>query len=102
MTMSSFALGYLSWRYVERPFRDKTRIISINRVTAIFGILTIIFLVIGAIGHYTNGFRELMFKYKYTNAQQRQLTLVSSAIDAICTLRCHRKNAIFGPGILKT
>ena len=51
----SFIFAYLSWKYVENPFRNKTlikrKVIFIGSLTCI---LSLIF--IGAIGHYSNGF----------------------------------------------
>tara|TARA_B110000305_G_scaffold53294_1_gene58571 strand:- start:7626 stop:9545 length:1920 start_codon:yes stop_codon:yes gene_type:complete len=51
----SFVFAYLSWKYVENPFRNKS---FVKRKTLFLGslacILSIIF--IGAIGHYSNGF----------------------------------------------
>lgn len=51
----SFIFAYLSWKYVENPFRNKS---FVKRKTIFLGslacILSLIF--IGAIGNYTNGF----------------------------------------------
>lgn len=53
----ALVLGYFSWRYVEAPFRDRTRI-GKQRVFAFSAIGMFIFLCIGLAGYQTNGFRE--------------------------------------------
>ncbi len=51
----SFPLAYLSWRYIERPFRKKG---GVSRQTIfVFAIIgSVVFIVIGLAGHMTNGF----------------------------------------------
>ena len=54
LSVSSFFLAYLSWRYVERPFRNKS-LISKNTIfiSAILG--SLLFLGLGLFGHRNNG-----------------------------------------------
>lgn len=68
----SFVFAYLSWKYVENPFRNKN---FIKRRTIFLGslacMLSIIF--IGAIGHYSNGFsnrfndKQIIFLNEFEN-----------------------------------
>jgi hypothetical protein len=55
LAFSSFALAYLSWRFVETPFRNKRHF---NRKTIfIYGISgSLIFVAIGLMGHFTKGY----------------------------------------------
>lgn len=55
LSIASFFIAYLSWRYIEMPFRDRT-VISRRAVFsfALFGSLA--FAVIGVTGHFNNGF----------------------------------------------
>lgn len=57
LSVISLILAYLSWRYIEKPFRQRE---LIPRKTifsiAFFGLLT--FLVLGFVGHIQNGFRD--------------------------------------------
>lgn len=53
----SLVLGYLSWRYVEAPFRDRSRI-GKSRVFSLSAVGMAVFLCIGLAGYQTNGFRE--------------------------------------------
>jgi len=48
-------LGYLSWRYIEKPFRNKNRIGRTTLFTCSL-IGTLFFLIVGLTGHLTQGF----------------------------------------------
>ncbi len=58
LALITFPLAYLSWRFVEAPFRDRERI---GRraifTTSILG--SFFFMVLGVVGHMTNGYRGL-------------------------------------------
>jgi peptidoglycan/LPS O-acetylase OafA/YrhL len=73
----SLPLAYLSWRYVERPFRDKT---SANRKTvflfALIGSLS--FFTIGQAGDYFNG-----FEIRLTEEQKRLMAFDQYPISEI-------------------
>ena len=65
LSLLTFLLAYLSWRFVEKPFRTKG-IFSDNTIIK-FGIIgSILFLSIGLAGHVTNGFDGYTFKNKLT------------------------------------
>lgn len=67
-----FPIGYLSWRYVEQPFRHKDAINS--KKVLLFAVGgSIFFISIGFIGHKTNGFFELK-----TNKYQKSALLTAS------------------------
>lgn len=57
LSLLSLPLAYLSWRYVEKPFRNKN---IVNRRTVfVFSVLgTLIFMAIGVSGVVTNGFAD--------------------------------------------
>jgi len=57
LALLSLVLGYFSWRFVEAPFRDRTRI-GKNGVFALSAVGIVVFLCIGLAGYQTNGFRE--------------------------------------------
>jgi hypothetical protein len=77
MAALSFALAYLSWQYVEKPFRRRQRGLLPSR-SAIFGVSTaalLLFLTAGVMAHATDGFRAL----KSTNMQRLLMTTVESS-----------------------
>jgi len=55
LSVASLIIGYLSWRYVERPFRDRERIPRNTVVALAFGV-SVAMIAIGWIGYTSNGF----------------------------------------------
>lgn len=56
--LATLCLGYLSWRYVEMPFRDRRKI-SFKSIAALGVVGTSMISAIGISGHVSDGFREL-------------------------------------------
>jgi peptidoglycan/LPS O-acetylase OafA/YrhL len=85
LSFSSLILAWFSWRYIERPFRDKH---TVNR-THIFGAsLTLLasFSVIGALGHLNSGFPQrfeerILFLDGFKAAEQRSHDLSCAPIE---------------------
>jgi peptidoglycan/LPS O-acetylase OafA/YrhL len=50
-----FPLGYLSWRFIERPFRDKN-LFTRKSIFTYSALASVFFIAIGLAGQYTNGF----------------------------------------------
>ncbi|MEN8258711.1 MAG: acyltransferase family protein [Thermodesulfobacteriota bacterium] len=60
----SFPLAYLSWKYVEKPFRNRNRISKKN--IFLFSLIgSVVFISIGLAGHVTNGFYN-----RYSDSQK--------------------------------
>jgi len=55
LSLAALVLAYISWRFVEQPFRRGERITR-ERLFAICGVLTIVFLSVGFYGDFTNGY----------------------------------------------
>lgn len=55
LLFATFGLAYLSWRFVENPFRKGTRV-STSLFIFIFLGLGIALIIVGTLGHRTNGF----------------------------------------------
>lgn len=55
LLFATFGLAYLSWRFVENPFRKGTRV-STSLFVFIFSALGIALVIVGVLGHRTNGF----------------------------------------------
>jgi peptidoglycan/LPS O-acetylase OafA/YrhL len=53
----SFPLAYFSWRFIEKPFRSKEKI-SRKFVLIFSSIGSVFFVLIGLIGHFSNGFED--------------------------------------------
>jgi peptidoglycan/LPS O-acetylase OafA/YrhL len=55
LILITFVLAYFSWKYVETPFRNKKQF-SRNNIFAIGIIGTFVFMMLGLLGQYDNGF----------------------------------------------
>jgi peptidoglycan/LPS O-acetylase OafA/YrhL len=57
---SSFVIGYVSWRYVEQPFRKGGRFSSVSRSNLFVGSIASLaaLAVVGLIGNFANGFPD--------------------------------------------
>jgi peptidoglycan/LPS O-acetylase OafA/YrhL len=65
LVVLSFAFAYLSWKYVERPFRNKHRI-SRNKIFAYGALCSVLFIGIGLLGYVNKGFplRKIAMDFK--------------------------------------
>ena len=68
LAVLSVGLGYLNWRFVERPFRDREKI-STKRLVYFCSGAIVLTMAIGLTGHLTDGFAEL--KYQQAGLQFR-------------------------------
>jgi len=57
LSVSSIVFGYLSWNYIEQPFRKKNAI-SRKKIFMYGAIVSIFFVSIGLLGHINKGFPE--------------------------------------------
>lgn len=80
LILMSLALAYLSWRFVERPFRDRQRV-NRRMVVVFSGGCTIIFFAAGLSGQFSNGFDQ-----RSTDAQRATM---ATALPSPHRERCH-------------
>ena len=67
----SILFGFLSWKFVENPFRYKKNLQFSRKTFSITCLISISFIIsIGLLGTKTNGFNEQMMKYKYSESQK--------------------------------
>lgn len=59
----TFALAWISWRFVEGPFRDKTRV-SGWIAAPVLGVAAVVLIGFGAGGHLTNGYAKFRFTHE--------------------------------------
>ncbi len=62
LAFTSLLLAYFSWRYIERPFRKRTRP-ALPSQRAVFGIASVfgvVFIAFGVAGHMSDGFRQYL------------------------------------------
>ena len=57
LALLTFPLAYLSWRYIEKPFRTKS-ISSRKTIFTLSFIGSVLFITVGLAGHFSNGFED--------------------------------------------
>ena len=57
LALLTFPLAYLSWRYIEKPFRTKS-IFSRKTIFTLSFIGSVLFITVGLAGHFSNGFED--------------------------------------------
>lgn len=80
LSVLAFGLAALSWRYVERPFRDRSRF-SRGHIFALSGLGIAVFVVLGTVGVQTNGLQRAMFQLKYDGPTQARFQTVQASVD---------------------
>ncbi|MGC1496467.1 MAG: acyltransferase family protein [Sulfitobacter sp.] len=74
LILASFAIGFLSWRFVEQPFRHARNPFLSRRsvIFGFFGISSVLLIGLGAIGAHTGGFID-----RYTQQEKQLLSYPS-------------------------
>ena len=76
-----FPLAYLSWKYIERPFRDRTKFTR-KKIFLYSVAWSIFFIAIGLIGQFTNGFltkeQAAVLAYNEYNNEKQDIGRVGS------------------------
>lgn len=86
LVIGSLVLGYLSWKYVEQPFRDKAKF---ERMKVFAGAVagTVLFISIGFIGNRYEGFPERMEHHQLEILQWEQYRPEVQYREGVCFLR---------------
>ena len=61
LILATYVTAYFSWKYIETPFRNKEKVSKIVLVKLSF-LFSALFIIIGFIGHFNDGFREATLK----------------------------------------
>ena len=78
LMLLSLALAYVSYRFVERPYRSRsgTVVLSRNFVVISLSLFTILFMTLGVVGHIKDGFKGYYLNHRLTAEQASVLRLV--------------------------
>jgi peptidoglycan/LPS O-acetylase OafA/YrhL len=84
LSVISIALAYFSWRYIEMPFRDK-KAVSRKKVFNFAVVGSLVFAVIGLVGHIENGFdkRVVSSGMLMTDIEEKLTVFHSISIDCM-------------------
>ena len=80
LSLLSFFMAYISWRFIEKPFRSK---VSMNRKNLVLWLSSFfsIFILIGTIGHFNNGYENLKINYQFSDKEKNNYQLIKKAVD---------------------
>ena len=77
LALLSFPLAYLSWRYIEKPFRTKS-IFSRKAIFTLSFIGSVLFITVGLAGHFSNGFEDFWLS-RQTESVKATYLIISRA-----------------------
>ena len=86
LVVASFLLSYLSWKYVETPFRNKKNI-SRNNIFFVSALGVSLFATLGFIGHKENGFQNRLENYQQEILQWENYPREITYREGDCFLR---------------
>ena len=84
LTLMSIPLAYLSWRFIEQPFRTKGKFERKTIFTSA-AVATVAFIAIGASGIVTNGFEQRATQSNVTMKSIDQRWRINAGLDLECT-----------------
>ena len=90
LACAAFFLAYLTWKYVETPFRERNKITR-KQVFLCCALFNTIFIGIGTLGHFSNGF-EKIYQLRLSPEQYEIYSYISINNDEVvregkCSLR---------------
>jgi peptidoglycan/LPS O-acetylase OafA/YrhL len=75
LSFFAIALAYITWKYVEKPFRDKRQVG--RKAVLLFAITgSLSFAVIGFTGHLTDGYERYYYTYRLDEPQERIYSVI--------------------------
>jgi peptidoglycan/LPS O-acetylase OafA/YrhL len=83
LAVLTFPLAYLSWRYIERPFRNKG-VVSRKATFSFAMIGSVVFIAIGLVGHISGGFNGRPTKSGLTLQSIEEKRKVNYGLSKIC------------------
>jgi peptidoglycan/LPS O-acetylase OafA/YrhL len=85
LAAATFVLAYLTWKYVETPFRQNLfRTMPSYKVAPLFGLALVPFILLGATGRATDGFAA-------QRLTDTQMQVLSTAAASPARARCHNQ-----------
>lgn len=79
LCLVTIPIAYLTWRYVESPFRNKKRV-SRRFIFASSGVVAACFIAIGLLGHLKNGYESFWLRQQSASVQ-KTYGLIKAAAD---------------------
>jgi peptidoglycan/LPS O-acetylase OafA/YrhL len=79
LMLASLGLAYISYRFVEKPFRSRGGTVTLSRnfVVASLSSCAILFIALGVAGHFRDGFKDYYLENRLTKSEASVLRLVN-------------------------
>ena len=77
---ASLPLAWATWRYVETPFRKGGQV-SVRSLAGAGAAVAVLLGAVGLAGHQTNGFRDMILKYRVTEADRDLYQAIVAATE---------------------
>ena len=74
-----FILAFFSWKYIEQPFRKKSKLLS-KQFFLIFGIISIFIITVGTFGIFSNGFSA----YTLNQSENKLVKSLKRSVEKNC------------------
>lgn len=78
LASSSLIFAYVSWRWIEKPFRDKEKI-SRNKIFIYSFSSMLFFILIGVSIHLTNGLKAYKIQYEFSDIERSNYLIIDSS-----------------------
>jgi peptidoglycan/LPS O-acetylase OafA/YrhL len=83
LVLGTLLLAYISWRYVEKPFRNK-KLVSSKNILSFWIVGSTFFIGFGLAGHITDGFNGFPLKSKLTQHLIHQQLKANTGLNDTC------------------
>lgn len=77
LAVASLVLAYVTWRFVEQPMRRRDRVRR-PLLFALAGIVSLSFVLIGLVGHATDGFETYYVQHRLSDNERELYTLIQT------------------------
>lgn len=97
LALLSLILAYLTWRFIERPFRNKHNFTR-NQIFTLSTLCSTLFITFGLIGYFNGGYpiRDTLFKRLEFNTGLSMSCNGNYSINSSCSTASYPSSAIFG------
>lgn len=100
LSAASLVLAYVSWKYIEGPFRGKDRVS--RKAIAVFSAAGILFFVtVGLIGHFANGFENRLSDQEREILAWKNYSSKAPYLEGTCFMRPEQSFEEFEAGCVK-
>ena len=80
LCLSSLLFAYISWRWVEKPFRNKNKF-SQKRIFTYSFLSIVFFITVGLFIHITNGLKDYKIEYEFSEIENYNYAIIDASVN---------------------